>query len=81
MFRIGCFNHSPLAWGALVLSVSMALWVPVVLLAQESALDQDLSQRWANSIQPLLKEHCGSCHMDSANEGGVDLDVILYAAG
>jgi len=76
MFRIDCFNHLPLFWGAFVLSVSMALWTPVDLLAQEqeNALDQELSQRWTNSIQPLLKEHCGSCHMDSANEGGVDLD-------
>ena len=76
MFRVDCFNYLHLAWGAFVLSVSMALWTPVDLLAQEqeNALDQELSQRWANSIQPLLKEHCGSCHMNSANEGGVDLD-------
>lgn len=44
------------------------------LRAQESTLDEELTQKWTSSVRPLLKEHCGSCHMDSANEGGVDLN-------
>lgn len=44
------------------------------LYSQESELDSRISKEWTEVIRPILKEHCGECHMDSSNEGGVNLD-------
>ncbi len=44
------------------------------LLAQRPSLDERLTREWSEVIQPLLKEHCGECHMQSSNEGGVNLE-------
>ena len=76
MVRIGFFDCMIPTWVAIIIVFSTGLSTgrSTGLKAQENALDQDLSQRWAKTIQPLLKEHCGNCHMESANEGGVDLD-------
>lgn len=38
------------------------------------SLDQDLTQRWQQAIRPLLNQHCGDCHMNGENEGGVGLE-------
>lgn len=37
-------------------------------------LEERLSLDWEETIRPLLRTHCGECHMDSSNEGGVNLD-------
>ena len=47
---------------------------PNHLLAQESSLDSKLEKEWSEVIRPLMKEHCGECHMQSSNEGGVNLE-------
>lgn len=37
-------------------------------------LDQELTDRWQQAIRPLLAKHCGDCHMNGENEGGVGLE-------
>jgi mono/diheme cytochrome c family protein len=37
-------------------------------------LDQELTRRWREAIKPLLNRHCGDCHMNGENEGGVGLE-------
>ena len=44
------------------------------LHAQESSLDGRLAQEWSEVVRPIMKEHCGECHMQSSNEGGVNLE-------
>ena len=36
-------------------------------------LDQELNASWTDQVLPTLKKHCGDCHMDGANEAGVNL--------
>ena len=45
-----------------------------LLYSQEPTLDSRIAKEWNEVIQPILKEHCGECHMQSSNEGGVNLD-------
>jgi len=47
---------------------------PSTVRSQEPSLDDRISMEWTEVIRPLLKEHCGECHMQSSNEGGVNLD-------
>lgn len=42
-------------------------------LRGEDSLDQELSKRWTEVVQPLMIQHCGDCHMNGENEGGVSL--------
>ena len=44
------------------------------LFSQESPLDTRLAQEWAEVVRPILREHCGECHMQTSNEGGVNLE-------
>ena len=53
-----------------------------ILLAQTPAttphgeldpLDAELTEAWTSSVLPALNKHCGECHMDGANEAGVNL--------
>ncbi|MFZ4470501.1 MAG: hypothetical protein ACOYOZ_14665, partial [Pirellula sp.] len=53
-----------------------------ILLAQTPAtaplgeldpLDAELTEAWTSSVLPAMKKHCGECHMDGANEAGVNL--------
>lgn len=36
-------------------------------------LDTELNDAWAGQVLPVMKKHCGECHMDGANEAGVNL--------
>ena len=36
-------------------------------------LDAELTEAWTSSVLPAMKKHCGECHMDGANEAGVNL--------
>ena len=57
------------------LLLCLFVWIlPSQLLAQESSLDGKLEKEWSGVIRPLMKEHCGECHMQTSNEGGVNLD-------
>ncbi len=45
-----------------------------LLFSQESPLDIRLTQEWTEVVRPILQEHCGECHMQTSNEGGVNLE-------
>ena len=58
------------------------LWTHQLLLAQTppvathgelDPLDAELTEAWTSSVLPAMKKHCGECHMDGANEAGVNL--------
>lgn len=58
------------------------LWIlilSITALAQQSPepasdpLDAELNQLWTAQVLPVMKKHCGECHMDGANEAGVNL--------
>ena len=36
-------------------------------------LDTELNDAWVGQVLPVMKKHCGECHMDGANEAGVNL--------
>jgi len=36
-------------------------------------LDTELTGIWTDQVLPVMKKHCGECHMDGANEAGVNL--------
>ncbi|XZE20589.1 DUF1592 domain-containing protein [Pirellulaceae bacterium SH449] len=42
--------------------------------AGEETLDERLQREFTEVIRPLLKTHCGDCHMGGANEAGVNLE-------
>jgi hypothetical protein len=39
----------------------------------QDPLDAELTSLWAEKVLPVMKTHCGECHMDGANEAGVNL--------
>ena len=73
------FKNQTTGFALRAIAVALPLTAFVFSLAnplhsQESALDNRISKEWTEVIRPLLKEHCGACHMESSNEGGVNLD-------
>jgi mono/diheme cytochrome c family protein len=61
----------------LTLGTFAALWLSTHLdvCASEANLDARLSQSFQETIRPILKTHCGDCHMGDANEAGVNFEV------
>ena len=57
-----------------LLFAAFALSLTTPLHSQEPTLDGRIAKEWTEVIRPILKEHCGECHMQSSNEGGVNLD-------
>ena len=45
-----------------------------VLNAAQETLDERLQREFNEVVRPLLKTHCGDCHMGGANEAGVNLE-------
>ncbi len=43
-------------------------------IAAQVSLDDSLSARWTESIEPLMRTHCGDCHFAGNHEGGVAFD-------
>jgi hypothetical protein len=69
-------QRHPRSARSLLLSVVLFTLSGSCLHAQESLneLDNRLTIEWSSVALPLLKTHCGDCHMQTANEGGVNLD-------
>ncbi|MEQ1828609.1 MAG: DUF1592 domain-containing protein, partial [Pirellula sp.] len=44
------------------------------VVAQDSPVDARISDEWNKTIRPLMEKHCGDCHMQTSNEGGMNLD-------
>jgi len=44
------------------------------LFSQESPLDIQLTKEWQEVIRPMMNSHCGECHMETSNEGGVNFE-------
>ncbi len=42
--------------------------------AAQETLDERLQREFSEVVRPLLKTHCGDCHMGGANEAGVNLE-------
>ena len=42
--------------------------------ASQESLDERLQREFTEEIRPILKTHCGDCHMGGANEAGVNLE-------
>ncbi len=58
---------------AILLALIVLPSVSVSIAAQES-LDERLQREFNETVRPLLKTHCGDCHMGGANEAGVNLE-------
>ena len=71
-----------------ILRTRLGLWLLIPLLGltlkiglaqefspspQPDPLDTELSAAWTQQVLPVIKQHCGECHMDGANEAGVNL--------
>jgi mono/diheme cytochrome c family protein len=68
-----------------VLRSVLGLWISLLSIpafAQNPAtvgdpaldpLDTELNEAWVGQVLPVMKKHCGECHMDGANEAGVNL--------
>ena len=71
-----------------ILRARLGLWLSLLLLGltlkiglaqelspnpQPDPLDTELSAAWTQQVLPVIKQHCGECHMDGANEAGVNL--------
>jgi mono/diheme cytochrome c family protein len=68
-----------------VLRSILGLWISLLSIpafAQNPAtvgdpaldpLDTELNDAWVGQVLPVMKKHCGECHMDGANEAGVNL--------
>ncbi|MFZ4080908.1 MAG: DUF1592 domain-containing protein [Pirellula sp.] len=68
-----------------VLRSILGLWISLLSIpafAQNPAtvgdpaldpLDTELNEAWVGQVLPVMKKHCGECHMDGANEAGVNL--------
>jgi mono/diheme cytochrome c family protein len=71
-----------------ILRARFGLWLLILLLGltlkiglaqelspnpQPDPLDTELGAAWTQQILPVIKQHCGECHMDGANEAGVNL--------
>ena len=74
MFKNQTTGFTLRAIAVALLFASFAFSLAKPLHSQESALDSRIAKEWTEVIRPILKEHCGECHMDSSNEGGVNLD-------
>jgi len=71
-----------------ILRARLGLWLLILLLGltlkiglaqelspspQPDPLDTELGAAWTQQVLPVIKQHCGECHMDGANEAGVNL--------
>ena len=74
MFQKSISGPFPRADAVLLLLCLFACVFRNHLHAQESSLDGRLAQEWSEVVRPIMKEHCGECHMQSSNEGGVNLE-------
>jgi len=55
----------------LLLGLGLMLQSPLAMC--QDPLDAELTSLWAEKVLPVMKTHCGQCHMDGANEAGVNL--------
>lgn len=67
--RLGLWLLIPL----LGLSLKIGLAQELSPSPQPDPLDTELSAAWTQQVLPVIKQHCGECHMDGANEAGVNL--------
>jgi mono/diheme cytochrome c family protein len=57
------------------LAILAAMTIPFCFAAAgDETLDERLQRQFTEVIRPLLKTHCGDCHMGGANEAGVNLE-------
>ncbi|MFN7291674.1 MAG: DUF1587 domain-containing protein, partial [Pirellula sp.] len=65
--------HQPVRVFAILVTFIACPLLGVLNAAQET-LDERLQREFNEVVRPLLKTHCGDCHMGGANEAGVNLE-------